>query len=314
MRKKTMVLASFALAGIFLGTRIAVAEVCTFDWTTSELIGTTTCGAEVTPFQIESGSGIYATSCLDGSGTDGYVNFPLFSYTNYPGPGWVYMDAYAYAITVDSTENLWAINYPSGIWQWSGTAGTAGTFSLFSSESPAGNPWISVAVGVPQSFYNIWAIDSSYNLYVYSGTSTPGSGSFIKPRAQMPTSTASIVAVSGIQQNCMKDSIWEPWILDGAGNLYLYSVGDAVPCTEGSFTKVESGQTSTFHAITNGVAEDLAGDTFVWSGPSQFTALVADPLPGVGTQIGDDYVSQTIWGVNGSQNQVIEVLQQNCSD
>jgi hypothetical protein len=190
-------------------------------------------------------------------------------------------------ITVDTHGNPWTIDSAGTINMWIGS-------TLF--QYDASHEWISVAVGDPNLPADIWAIDSTQQVYNLSGRGTIDGGAPHPPHAISGSFGTKIVGLS-TTTTCSAGTIHVPMVIDASKNVYTYVVQSTQSCWAGSFAQV-SGAFATDIA-TSGYALDTLGNVDLLDPSTNQFAPYMGPMANGTAHIGASF-DGTLWGFNSS--------------
>ncbi len=184
--------------------------------------------------------------------------------------------AYAVAITADFTGNPWVVNDAGTIYNWTGS-----TFATFDSSKT----WVKVAVGSPTTAGDIWAIDSSGQIWSNSGTAT-SKGAWTPIYGAFGTK----IALFSETHSCFGATTHVAWVINSANNVYQYN------CASFSQFPGAAGIDITTDLVlgTNSWVYNYNGSTFV--------ALLSPPSGGLTSIGGNNGGSGSIWAINSSGN------------
>ncbi len=145
---------------------------------------------------------------------------------------WISVKGAAISITSDASGHPWIIDDLGHIHYWNPNDGA---FENFDSSTD----WLSVAVGVPTSGYNIWAIKWDGTIWVFSGNAYDAGGSWV----QVPGAARKIAVLASTTSCANGQQIYVPWVVNNSEQLFTYAVPSSASCAAGHFQQISGAAT-----------------------------------------------------------------------
>ena len=257
--KKSIVIFLSAIASASLVSSVAAAGE------TWESFGSGACATAIAPS--------WAIGCNDSGAifeleSSGFVQVP---------------NSFATTVTVDTGGNPWVINASGTIYRWTGSG-----FTKFD----ASRHWSSISVGSPTAAHDIWAIDSTQQIYNFSGTATT-SGTWSAISGAFGTKIAAL----GTTQSCSGGSIHVPMVINAAHNIYEYGVTSGQACSAGSFSQITANGAAASDITVEGTALGLDGNTYTFDPTSRSFSMYLGGFGSGTAHIAADYTGD-LWAID----------------